>query len=101
MNNKNKDLSNCPLITYLHLTWIFKIKITIKESPIQCPKDDEDIKQFPTGKIFDKYDDTRLLNKYKKMKQRFNALSEEVNQIKAYNKPKVNQAIYNHLFSNR
>ena len=78
-----------------------QMKITIKESPIQCPKDDEDIKQFPTGKIFDKYDDTRLLNKYKKMKQRFNALSEEVSQIKAHNKPKINQAIYNHLFSNR
>ena len=38
-----------------------QMKITIKESPIQCPKDDEDIKQFPTGKIFDKYDDTRLV----------------------------------------
>lgn len=82
-----------------------QIKVNIKESPQQFPKSDDDDylrdREAP-GPNFKKYDEEKILGKYKKMKLKFNTLSEEVKQLKATQasaKPRVNPVIYGQLFS--
>ena len=82
-----------------------QMKVNIKQSPISCPKsnDDDHLRDRDApGPNFKKYDEERVLGKYKKMKLKFNALSEEMQKIKSSidsGKPRINPAIYNHLFS--